>query len=72
MGVKEINMARKKKKSIASMIRRPGALSSRAKKNNKTTLQQAQHDKTSGTPLQKRQANFYLNMLRPAAKKKKA
>ena len=60
-----------KKLDIKKAIKRPGALSARAKRNKRTTLQQAKFDKTNGTTLQKRQANFYLNTLRPINKKKK-
>ena len=63
--------SKKKKLNISKAIKRPGALSSRARKNGRTTLQQARHDKTKGTTLQKQQANFYLNTLRPINKKKK-
>lgn len=60
-----------KKLNISKAIKRPGALSARAKRNNRTVLQQARHDKKKGSTLQKQQANFYLNTLRPSHKKKK-
>lgn len=63
--------SKKKKLDIKKAIKRPGALSNRAKKNGRTTLQQARYDKNNGSTLQKRQANFYLNTLRPINKKKK-
>ena len=63
--------SKSKKLDIKKAIKRPGALSSRARKNNRTTLQQARFDKKNGTTLQKQQANFYLNTLRPANKKRK-
>lgn len=62
---------KQKKLNIKTAIKRPGALSNRAKRNKRTTLQQAKHDKIHGTALQKRQANFYLNTLRPINKKQK-
>jgi hypothetical protein len=69
---------RRKKKSlggsgttIQSAISRPGALSARAKRNGNTVNQQATKDKKSGTTLQKQQANFYLNTLKPIAAKKR-
>lgn len=58
-------------KTIQSAIKRPGALSSRAKRNGRSTTAQARHDKAQGTTLQKQQANFFLNTLKPAAKKRK-
>lgn len=67
-------MAKKKKQkklNIKKAIKRPGALSGRAKRNGRTTLQQARYDKNNGTALQKQQANFYLNALRPINKKRK-
>jgi hypothetical protein len=59
------------KKFIKSAIKRPGALSARAKRSGRSTLAQARKDKRSGTTLQKRQANFYLNVLKPASAKRK-
>ena len=57
-------MAKKIKNFMKNAIKRPGALTNRAKKNNRSILQQAEHDKKSGTTLQKQQANYYLNVLR--------
>jgi len=65
-------MARKKrkKKFIQKAIKRPGALK-RAKRKGESTDAAARRLKKSGTKLQKRQANFYLNVLKPASKKRK-
>ena len=60
-----------KKDFIQDAIKRPGALTRRAKRNGRSILEQARKDKSSGTTLEKRQANFYLNTLRPIAQKKK-
>lgn len=62
---------KRKKKFIQNAISRPGALSTRAKRNGNSVDQQARKDKKSGSTLQKRQANFYLNTLKPASKKKR-
>lgn len=69
---------RRKKKSlggsgttIQSAIKRPGALTSRAKRNKRTVNQQALHDKAHGGTLQKQQANFYLNTLKPIHKRRR-
>lgn len=61
----------KKKLNIKKAIKRPGALTARAKRNGRTVAQQARHDKSKGTNLQKQQANFYLNTLRSINKKNK-
>lgn len=65
-------MALKKKDNSAQeeepfKIKRPGALKRRAKRNDRTVNQQAQVDMKSGTPLQKKQANLYLKVFKPAA-----
>lgn len=58
-------MAKKKIKNfIQSAIKRPGALTKRAKKEGRTVNEQAKVDVKSGTPLQKRQGNFYLKVLK--------
>ena len=49
---------------ISKAIKRPGALTKRAEKNKKTVDQQAKEDVKTGTPLQKKQANFYLKVLK--------
>lgn len=51
-------------------ITRPGALT-RAKKPGESTGQAARRLKAKGSPLQKRQANFYLNLLAPANRKRR-
>jgi hypothetical protein len=56
------------KKFIQGAIKRPGALTARAKSHNRTTTEQAQVDVKSGTTLQKQQANFFLTVLKKAAK----
>jgi hypothetical protein len=63
-------MARRSKRFIKSAIKRPGALT-RAKKKGESTGAAARRLKKGGTTLQKRQANFYLNVLAPANKKRK-
>lgn len=60
-----------KKKFIKSAIKRPGALSKRADKEGKTVNQQADYDMKKGTPLEKKQANFYLGVLKESSKKRK-
>jgi hypothetical protein len=58
---------------IASAIKRPGALTRRAKSGKKRSVHgQARHDMKHGTTLQKRQASFYLNVLKPASRKRKS
>ena len=57
------------KKFIRNAIKRPGALSARAKRNKRSTTAQARHDAKHGTTLQKRQANFYLKVLKPSSRK---
>lgn len=52
-------------KFISSAIKRPGALT-KAKKKGESTRSAATRLKKKGTPLQRRQANFYLNVLAPA------
>lgn len=61
-------MARRKI-NVKKVIKRPGALSRRAKRSGRSTAAQAAHDKKRGTPLQKRQANFYKNVLKGGRKK---
>lgn len=61
---------KKTKKFIQSSIKRPGALT-KAKKKGESTATAARRLKKSGTKLQKRQANFYLNVLAPANRKRK-
>ena len=64
-------MARRKKNFIAQAIKRPGALTRRAKSGTKRSVHaQAQHDMKHGSTLQKRQASFYLNVLSPANRKR--
>lgn len=62
-------MARRKRTNVKKAIKRPGALSSRAKRSGRSTSAQARRDKKSGTPLQKKQASFYLNVLTGGKKK---
>lgn len=59
------------KKFIQSAIKRPGALTARASRNNKSTAAQAQQDMKSGTTLQKQQANFFINVLKKASQKRR-
>lgn len=67
---KSTGRKRTNKKFIQKAIKRPGSLT-RAKKKGESTTQAAQRLKKSGTTLQKRQANFYLNVLAPAARKRR-
>lgn len=64
-------MARRSKSSkfIAGAIKRPGALT-KAKKKGESTGAAASRLAKSGTPLQKKQAQFYLNVLAPANRKR--
>lgn len=65
-------MARRKKSSgkfIQSAIKRPGALT-KAKKKGESTGAAASRLAKSGSPLQKKQAQFYLNVLAPANRKR--
>lgn len=64
------NKPKSKKEFISGAIKRPGALT-RAKKKGESTVAAATRLKKSGTPLQKKQANFYLNVLRPASRKRR-
>lgn len=59
------------KKFIQKAIKRPGALTRRAKREGRTVLAQAQFDKTHGTKLEKDQANFFLNVLKKVKRNKK-
>lgn len=52
------------------VIKRPGALTAQQRPG-ETMEQTAQRLAKEGTPLQKREANFYLNVLRPASQRKK-
>lgn len=62
-------MARGRKRiNVKKAIKRPGALT-RAKKKGESTNTAARRLKKSGTSLQKRQANFYLNVLKGGRKK---
>lgn len=57
---------------IKSAIKRPGALTKRAKSGTKRSVHaQAQHDMKHGTTLHKRQASFYIHVLKPASKRRK-
>ena len=61
----------KGKNFIKSAIKRPGALTARAKSKGKTIVQQAKTDIKSGTTLQKQQSNFFVNVLKKASKRGK-
>lgn len=61
----------KDKKFIQSAIKRPGALTNRAKSKGRSILAQAQQDVKSGTTLQKQQGNFFLNVLKKASRNRK-
>jgi hypothetical protein len=64
-------MARRKssKKSLKGAVKRPGALTARAKRSSRSITAQARHDKVHGTTLQKRQASFYLNIAKGGKRK---
>ena len=63
---------RARRKSLKGAIKRPGALTARAKRGKKRSVRgQAQYDKKHGTPLQKKQANYYLNVLAPANRRRR-
>ena len=67
-------MALKKKapeKFIQKAIKRPGALTRRAKREGRTVNQEAEHDLKQGTTLDKEQANFFLKVLRKVRKGKR-
>jgi hypothetical protein len=57
-------MAKTIRKFISSAIKRPGSLTKRAEKNKNTVDEQAKEDIKKGTPLQKKQANFYFKVLK--------
>lgn len=61
-------MAKRKRsrRFIQSAIRRPGGLTRAVGGPPGKNLAKVRALARSGTPLQKRQANFYLNVLRPA------
>lgn len=59
-----------KKVNVKKAIKRPGALT-RAKKKGESTGTAARRLKKSGSPLQKKQAAFYLNILSKGRKRKK-
>lgn len=62
---------KRKKKFIQNAIKRPGALSARAKRSGRSVAAQASHDRAHGSTQAKRQASFYQNVLKPASKKRK-
>lgn len=62
-------MARGRRKSLKGAVKRPGALKARAKRSRRSVSAQAQKDKRSGTPLQKKQALFYLNIAKGGRKR---
>jgi len=60
-----------KKNFIDSAIKRPGALTKAVGGKPSEHMSKVRQLAKSGTPLQKRQANFYLHVLRPASGKKR-
>ena len=68
-------MARRRKSSgrkrinVSAGIKRPGALTRRAKRSGRSVNAQARKDLKSGTPLQKKQGAYYLNVLKGGRKK---
>lgn len=65
-------MARKPKKFIKQAIKRPGALTKLVGGPPGKNLAKVRKIAATGTTLQKRQANFFLKVLRPAGKKRKS
>jgi hypothetical protein len=62
-------MLKDKKLDIKKAIKRPGALSKKAKKANMTVLAFSKKHINDGNTLTGRQSRFYLNTLRPLNKK---
>lgn len=65
-------MARKVKKFIQGAIKRPGALTKLVGGPPSENMAKVRQIAKSGTPLQKRQANFFLRVLSPLTKKRKS
>ena len=63
------NMAKQKKKFIQKAIKRPGALTAKAKAAHKTIDQYCAGSDLS--PLSQKQCNFYQTVLKPAARKRR-
>jgi len=63
---------KKAKKFIQGAIKRPGALTKLVGGEPGKNIAKVRKIAESGTPLQKRQANFFLKVLKPAAAKRKA
>lgn len=65
-------MAKKKsaKKFIQGAIKRPGALTKLVGGKPGENIKKVEEIAKNGTPLQKKQANFYLKVLRPLARKR--
>jgi hypothetical protein len=61
---------RRGRKFIAEAIKRPGALTAK-KRAGESTAGAAQRMARSGSTLSKQQANFYLNVLRPATQRRR-
>lgn len=59
-----------KKKWMQSAVKRPGALTRRAKRNDRSVRAQAEYDKTHGDTREKRQANLYFTFMKANKKKK--
>lgn len=60
------------KKFIQKAIKRPGALTKLVGGPPSKNLKKVRQIAKTGTTLQKRQANFFLKVLRPASKKRKS
>lgn len=60
------------KKFIQGAIKRPGALTRLVGGKPSQNIAKVEQIAKTGTTTQKRQANFYLNVLRPAAMKKRS
>lgn len=63
-------MPKDKKLDIKKAIKRPGALSKKAKEANMTLLAYSKKHVNDGNTITGRQSRFYLNTLRPLHKRK--
>ena len=64
-------MKYEKKDFIQKAIKRPGALSEKVGGKPSEHMGRVRKIAKEGTPLQRRQANFFLHVLRPIANKRK-
>lgn len=64
-------MARKRKKFIAKAVKRPGALTREVGGKPSDRVGKVRYLAKHGSPRERREAEFYLNVLRPAAKRRR-